>query len=188
MKIAILVALSVFLVFLSPINVGAQKGWKSYTVDNEFSFQYPSNWKLQERENRFSTTDAGLNYGDSVVQMRFEGGNISDLGSPTDDDLLTKLKSFVEKKDNGKVFESGLDKNAINNRTAPYVIGTYQTQPLLGTPLNMVGLATAVHVNDNELVVVQYVAEENDFDKYLPKVKQVIKSISPLGNNTQVTQ
>jgi hypothetical protein len=185
MKLVVPVAIAILLVFLSPIDVGAQKGWKTETIPDEFSFQYPSNWKLQERENRFTTTDAKLNYGNNHVQMFFEGSNISDLGSPTDDYLLNKLKDYIELKKDGKVFESGLDKNAINNRTTPYVIGTYETQPLLGTSLNMVMLVTAVHVNDNELVLARYIAEQNDFDKYLPKVKQVIKSISPLGNNAQ---
>ena len=187
MKLIILIAAIIFLGFLSPIDVGAQKGSKTYTVPDEFSFQCPSNWKLQEKENRFTTIDASLKYGNNVVQMVFEGGNISDIGNPTDDEILNLLKAQIEKKDDGKVFESGMDKNAINNRTTPYVIGTYTIKPVFGGPFQMVVLATAVHVNDNELVLARYIAEQNDFDKYLPKVKQVIKSISPLGNNTQET-
>jgi hypothetical protein len=43
-------------------------------------------------------------------------------------------------------------------------------------------LVTSVHVTDDEVVLVRYVAEQDDFDKYLPKAKQVIKSISPVNS------
>lgn len=45
-----------------PIDVDAQKGFKSYIVEDEFSFKYPSNWKLEDRENRFTSIDASLEY------------------------------------------------------------------------------------------------------------------------------
>ncbi len=124
--------------------------------------------------------DVVLKYSNNDVQVVFEGGKISELGNPTDNNLLESLKGKIEEKKYGKVFESGLDKNAINNGTAPYVTGTYTTEPLFGSALNMVILATVVHVNNEEVVILRYVAEENNFDKYLPKVKQVIKSISPV--------
>jgi hypothetical protein len=166
MKLALSIVVALCLAFLSPIDVGAQKGWKTYTVEDEFSFKYPSNWKLQERENRFTTIDATLDYGKNKdVHMVFEGGNISEVGDPTDDDLLSRMERTIEDRPNGKVFESGLDENAINNRTAPYAIGTYTTESLFGSTPNIAVLATFVHVNDDELVLVRYMSEENDFDK-----------------------
>jgi hypothetical protein len=180
---------TIFLAFLSPINAGAQKGWKTFTVEDEFSFQYPSNWKVQERENRFTTIDARLNYRNNDVQMTFEGSPIA-LAN-TDDEMLQALKSYIETKDNGNVFESGIDKQMINNKTAPYVIGTFSAKSLFGLPLNAIELVTAVNLPNNELVIVQYIAKENDFDKYLPKVKQVVSSISPIdsmGNGDLLNQ
>jgi len=181
MKLVIPIAVGIFLAFLSPIGVDAQKGWKTYTVDDDYSFQYPSNWKLQERENRFTSIDARLKYGNNAVQMVFEGGSNSTFATQTDDQRLDALKSFIESKNSGNVFESGIDKQMTNNGTAPYVIGTYSTPSLFGIPLNVVALVTSVHLPNDETVLVQYVAKENDFDKYLPKVKQVINSVSPLG-------
>jgi len=166
----------IFLALLFPINVGAQKGWKTFTVEDEFSFQYPSNWNVQERENRFTSIDARLDYRNNDVQMTFEGSPVG-LAN-TDEEMLQALKSYVENKDNGNVFESGIDKQMNNNKTAPYVIGTFSAKSLFGLPLNAVDLVTAVNLPNNGQVIVQYIANENNFDKYLPKVKQIVSSIS----------
>lgn len=179
MKLVLVIAATIFFVFLSPVNVGAQKGWKTYTVDDEYSFQYPSNWKLQERENRFTSIDAKLKYGNNAVQMVFGGG--ANVDTRTDDEMLEQMKSIVEEKKDGSIFESGIDQQMTNNRTAPYVIATYSTTPLLGASIKMVELFTAIHL-PNKVVGVEYLAEENDFDKYLPKVKQIINSISPTNS------
>ena len=80
MKLLIGVLVAAFLVSLNPIDVEAQKGWKTYTVEDEFSFKYPSNWDLEERENRFTSVDARLEYGNNDVQMVFQGYDISELG------------------------------------------------------------------------------------------------------------
>ena len=173
------------MISLGPIYVEAQKGSKTYTVEDEFSFKYPSNWELQERENRFTTMDAKLKYGNNDVQMIFEGLRTTDspIASADDNSILEVMKTVIEGKNEANVFESGVDKYVINNRTAPYVIGTYKPTNLFGVSLNMVDMMTTVHVNDDEIVLVQYLAEQNDFDKYLPKVEEVIKSISPVGGD-----
>jgi hypothetical protein len=85
---------------------------------------------LEERENRFTTIDAGLKYGNNVVQMLFEGEDISDLGTPTDSQLLETMEALIEDQNDGSVLESGIDKYVINNRSAPYSIGTYTTEGL----------------------------------------------------------
>jgi hypothetical protein len=183
-KLLLLALIVAFLFGFSPIWVEAQKGWKTYTVESEFSFKYPSNWKLEERENRFTSMDARLEYGNNDVQMTFEGmsptdaGSASDIVGRTDSELLDALETVIDDKNLGSVFESGLDKYTINNRTAPYAIGTYSTESLFGISLEMAVMMTAVHVGD-ELVLIQYLAEEDDFDKHLPKVEQVLNSITP---------
>src|SRR5206468_884974 len=115
MKLAFVIAVAIFLAFLCPIDVGAQKGWKTYTVEDEYSFKYPSNWKLQERENRFTTIDAELKYGNNDVQMIFEGGDT--FATRSDDEMLEAMKTVIEAKKGGNVFESGIDKQMINNGT-----------------------------------------------------------------------
>jgi hypothetical protein len=187
MKLVLAIVVGALFICVTPMGAEAQNGLKEYTVADEFSFKYPSFWKLVERENRFTTIDARLEYGNNDVQMVFEGGNISERGSPPDSQLLEGFERIIEGKNNGKVFESGLDKYVINNRSAPYAIGTYTTESLLGSSSNMVVLVTGVHVTDDEFVIVRYVADEDDFDKYLPKVEQVIKSISPIGSIQQNT-
>ena len=179
MKSASLFALTVFSILLSPTFVDAQKGWKSYTVVDEYSFQYPSNWKLEQKENRFTSIDARLEYGNKVVRMAFGGGIDEKLAAQSDDQTLERLQEIMEQK--GNIFESGIDKQMANNGTAPYVIGTYSTKSLFGKSFSMVELLTSVRLPNNEIVIVEYHAEENDFDKYLPKVKQVINSITPIG-------
>jgi hypothetical protein len=139
---------------------------------------------LEERENGFTTIDAGLKYGNNVVQMLFEGEDISDLGTPTDSQFLETMEALIEDQNDGSVLESGIDKYVINNRSAPYAIGIYTTEGLFGNSFNVALLVTSVHVTDDEVVLVRYVAEQDDFDKYLPKAKQVINSIS-LVNSTQ---
>jgi hypothetical protein len=185
MKFIILVLMVLSLVTIVPIGVEAQKGLKTYTVEDEYSFKYPSNWKLEERENRFTSVDARLEYGNNDVQVIFERGEET-LNFASNDQLLGAMKTVIESKNSGAVFESGLDKYVFNNQTAAYAIGTYETEPLFGSALNMVVFVTGVHIADNELVLVQYVAEENDFDKYFPKVEEVLNSISPINaDNTE---
>ncbi|MGB7706708.1 MAG: hypothetical protein WBL64_05365 [Nitrososphaeraceae archaeon] len=182
MKSVSLVALAIFFTLLSPMIVDAQKSLKSYSVEDEFSFQYPSNWKLHERENRFSDTDAWLTYsnnGKDVLKIILQG--YSNTTAQPDDEKLEALESTVKNQENGEIVESGVDNQMTNNRSAPYVIGTFTDRTLFGTPLNMVMLLSAVLLPNNELIVVEYYASENDFDKYLPKVKGVINSISPIS-------
>lgn len=188
MKFIIGAVVVITMVLMFPGNVDAQKGFKSYTVEDEFSFKYPSNWKLEERENRFTSIDARLEYGNNDVQMTFEGMGESDgdsaavIAGADDNQLLDGVETVLEGKNQGSVFESGLDKYMINNRTAPYAIGTFTTESLFGISLDMVVLLTAVHLND-EVVLVQYYAEEDDFDKHLPKAEQVLQSITPVSQS-----
>lgn len=182
MKSISLGALAIFFTLLSPTIVDAQKGWKSYSVEDEFSFQYPSNWKLHERENRFSDTDAWLTYdndGKNVLKIIFKG--FPNANASLDDEKLEVLESAVKNQENGDIVESGIDNQMTNNRSAPYVIGTFTESTLFGTSLNMVMLLSTVSLPNNVFVQVEYYAQENDFDKYLPKVKQVVNSITPIS-------
>jgi|GEM_PF-1286690 hypothetical protein len=47
MRLLLAMFTAVFLVSFSFTETEAQKGWKTYTVEDEFSFQYPGSWKLE---------------------------------------------------------------------------------------------------------------------------------------------
>jgi hypothetical protein len=51
----------------------------------------------------------------------------------------------------------------------------------------MVGMVVMVTLNPAQVVIVQYLAEQDDFDKYLSKVEKIFQSIRALdnGGNTQ---
>jgi len=162
---------------------------KSHTVPDEFSFQYPNNWKLEGRENRFSSSDASLTYGRGLtVQVNFEGVRSDDpsgtIVGQSDDMMVKAMESALGTIYDATPYESGADKYIVNNHTAPYALGTYTVPALFGKDIDMVAMVAAVHVNDDETVLFSYLAEQNDFDKYLPKVEQVMQSIKPVGNAT----
>lgn len=194
MKLLIGILIAVFLVNLSPLNVEAikvLKESKTYTVPDEFSFKYPYNWKLQERENRFSTVDAILTYGPvNNVIMTFQTGNKSEFGlSGSDNESMNTMERFLtDNFEAANLYEKGSNKYIINNHTAPYVIGTYtggwSTDLRTGetSGVDWAVMLAAVHLNDDKVVFVQYKTPIDDFDRYLPKVQQILKSISPINS------
>jgi hypothetical protein len=157
---------------------------KTYIVPDEFSFQYPNNWKLEGKENRFSSSDASLTYGKGLtVQVNFEGIKSEDpsgiMVGQSDDLMVEAMEHAFGKIYDATPYESGADKYIVNNHTAPYALGTYTVPALFGKDIDMVAMVAAVHVNDDETVLFSYLAEQNDFDKYLPKVEKVMQSITP---------
>jgi hypothetical protein len=77
------------------------------------------------------------------------------------------------------VFESGDDKYFINNQSASYVIGTFTKTNLFGYERDFVVMAVAVQLNDDDAVLVQYIADKDDFDKLLGQVEGIIQTIAP---------
>ncbi len=169
---------------LSPV-YATKAGLKTYTVPNEFSFQYPSNWDIKDRENRFTTIDAISDF--ATGWMTFEGDfdddDNMDVTGLSDSQLLDGMKSNVEINRGGSVFESGTDKYFVNNQTAPYVIGTFSEKNILGYSGEFALMVVAVKTNDG-VVLVQYSAQQDNFDKSLPKVEKVIQSIKAVGNGS----
>jgi hypothetical protein len=164
-------------------------GWKTKTTNEGYSFQYPSNWKL-EKVNRFHNFDARLVYGNNIVQMNFESGDPIDylmLGISDESDLTALETASATLFNDGTTFESGTDKYMINNHTAPYAITKFESDPgLFGRTLDMVGMVVLVHLSDSKIALVQYVAEEDDFDKFLPKAEQILESITTTGSNANI--
>ena len=117
--------------------------------------------------------------------MNFESGSPFEylIFSLNDtESAISSLETMAERLYDGTVEESGADKYTINGHPAPYTIVTYQSDPgLFGATLDMAAQVTLVHLSDDHVALVQYVAEEDDFDKYLSKAEQIIESIKPIG-------
>jgi hypothetical protein len=89
---------------------------------------------------------------------------------------------MVERLYDGTLEESGSDKYIINGHPSPYAIVTYDSDPgLFGGTLDMAAQVNLVQLSDDQVALVQYIAEEDDFDKYLSKVEQILESIKPVG-------
>ena len=80
------------------------------------------------------------------------------------------------------IFESGNDKYVVNNQSAPYVIATMDKQNLFGYKQHLVIMAVAIPLGEDDGMVLQFIAEENDFDKLLGQVEGLIQSVKPTTN------
>jgi len=185
MNTKILLAVALALVIFSTGQVYALKTFSTKNVDEgNYSFQYPNNWK-NEKLNRFHNLDARLVLGHNDVQMNFESGNPIDYLIFSPDTELTSLETMAEGLYSGDLQESSADKYTINGQPAPYAIVTYKSEPgIFGATADMAAMVTLIHLNDDEVALVQYIAEEDDFDKFLPKAEAVLQSITPLGNQS----
>lgn len=119
--------------------------------------------------------------------MMFEGGNISDFAiSDSNDELMDTMETWMENSYDASLYENSSNKYIINSQSAPYVIGTFtgrwSTDLLTGetSGIDWVVMVVAVHINEDQIVLVRYVTEMDDFDRYLPKAEKVFKSISPV--------
>jgi hypothetical protein len=151
---------------------------KSYDT-GKYTFDYPNECKLTERENRFTSRDASLECNGKV--MIFESGTelSQSLASHSDSKILEVIEGVAESLYNdASIFESGTDKYVINNKTAPYIIATFAKEGLFKNS-DMVVLGILIQVGD-EAVFVQYMANANDFDGFLPKAEQIFESIRPI--------
>lgn len=173
----------------APTGIEAKTYETKNVEDGDYTFEYPNNWK-SEKLNRFHSFDARVVLGNNDAQMNFESGspfdylifNLNDTES-----VVSSLETIAERVFDGTVEESGADKYTVNGHPAPYTIVTYQSEPgFFGATLDMAAQVTLVQLSDDHIALVQYAAEEDDFDKYLSKAEQVLESIKPVdGIKTQ---
>jgi hypothetical protein len=176
--------LLVTIISLAPSSAEAKTFETKNVEEGDYTFEYPNNWKSQKL-NRFHSFDARVVLGNNDVQMNFESGspfdylifNLNDTES-----AVNSLETIAETLYDGTVEESGADKYTINGNPAPYTIVTYQSEPgFFGATLDMAAQVTLVQLSDDHVALVQYVTEEDDFDKYLSKAEQILESIKPIG-------
>lgn len=112
------------------------------------------------------------------------------IASSSDDDLVDTMETVMDGLyENYNVVETGTDKYVINNRTAPYVLGTFDQEFSnafgLSSTEPWVLLTMTIRLNDDEPVLVQYRNNEDDFDKDLPMVERILRSIEVIGNGAE---
>jgi hypothetical protein len=164
-----------FLIVFTATNIYGDD-WKNYTVEGKFSFNYPSDWNVTGKENRFDPYDAKVSNGSVSVTFDLDE---DDPGYSNDDFILQSLETASNNSfDNLEIFEKGTDKYIINNQTAPYIIATFdEDRPFL--PRNAALMFVFVKFGDN-WIEVYYTSEKNDFDKYLATAEKIMKSIRPI--------
>jgi hypothetical protein len=165
---------------LSPVEA------KTFMSKDGFSFDYPSNWKLKDRENRFTSVSATLenklvNSNSSIIVFEnlnktlgvFDSTETANEGDST---TIDSLNEIIRTKWNTKEFESATDKYIINNKTAPYVIGTFERCDIYNNCYDYAVMAISIKL-DNANVIGQYIAQWNDFDLFLNQVEKIFQSV-----------
>lgn len=166
---------------------------KTFTSKDGFSFDYPSNWNLIDRENRFTSISATLVnklVNDNSTWITFEHNkrvNVSD--TPNTDRIITAeedkmtidtLNTMMQNRWNATLFENGTDKNIVNNVSAPYVIGTFEKCDFLDNCNNYAVMLILMRL-DNAIIFGQYLAGWNDFDKYFGQVEKIFQSVKEVS-------
>jgi hypothetical protein len=148
--------------------------WKTYTdINGKFTVDYPTDWNIDPRENRFETKD--------VIFSLFDEGNSVNLGivttdTPTNLDIEEYGEDIIHQRsstrDNFRLIDSWeCEKYTISNATTCSLVFTTGTSP---SELAEMDVYT---VHNTTTYTIVYRTIPDLFDKYLPTVDQIIKSI-----------
>jgi len=149
--------------------------WKTYTdINGKFTIDYPTDWNIEPRENRFDTKD--------VIFSLPDEGNSVNLGIVTTEtptnvaieeygkDIITERTST---RDNFRLIDSWeCAKYSINNSTTCSLVFTTGTSPFEFAEMDVY----TVHNTTTYTIVYRTIPDL--FDKHLPTVDQIIKSIN----------
>jgi hypothetical protein len=154
---------------------------------NGYTLEAPNGWKVTNKENRFTSTDKTLDYDKAgkVGSVKLEHSDSFGVDSNYNTDQLEEVIGNVYP--DASVFESGDTKYMVNNETVPYVIATMTKENLFGYKHHFVIFAATVPLGDDEGLIVQYIATEDDFDKLNSQVEKIIQSIKPTGSVSSVS-
>lgn len=186
MKLLLVIVPAVLLICLAPLCAEA----KTYEND-KYSFEFPNGCKLEKKENRFSTANAILDCkGDAGLQFESSADLSDSIALASDDTLVDTMENVFERLyENVNIVETGTDKYMINNLTAPYVLGTYDQEfsNAFGfsstKPYVLMGMI--IKLNSDDVILVQYRNNEDDFDKGLPMAEKIFQSVKGLGKGTK---
>jgi hypothetical protein len=149
--------------------------WKTYTdINDKFTIDYPTDWNIEPRENRFDTKD--------VIFSLPDEGNSVNLGivtteTPTKLDIEEYGKDIITERtstrDNFRLIDSWeCEKYSINNATTCSLVFTTGTSPFESAEMDVY----TVHNTTTYTIVYRTIPDL--FDKHLPTVDQMIKSIN----------
>lgn len=164
---------------------------KTYELDT-FSFEIPKGCKVDKEKNRFDSDSTHLECGNDKELVFESGTNLDfvDLTQPPTA-VVSELEALMELaygEDNPEIFESGADKYTINNASAPYALATWTHTGynLFGAELtkDVAGMVIAIKVDENTVALGQYIAPEEDFDKFLKKAEGAFESVQPIEAST----
>jgi hypothetical protein len=174
----VFVVISISLIFIFLVNIPsafAQKDqWLNWNdPDNQFTLQYPSNWTITPRDNRFEEEDVLFHIDGNSTTLDINVYNTSDT------DIRVPMERSVEANKaesppfKPKLFE-GIDyvKYTVSGKPAGSAVWINDV-PFLG---KIVWQNIASIVGD-KFVGILYTSPATEFDKYLPVVEKVIQSI-----------
>lgn len=163
---------------------------RTYELD-DFSFEIPKGCKVDKEKSRFESDNTHLDCGNDK-EMVFESGknyNLIDMKQAPQAVVsdLERLMELAYGEDSPEIFESGADKYTINNATAPYALATWTHtgNNLFGAELtkDIAGMVIAIKLDENNVVLGQYISPQEDFDKFLPKAEGAFKSVKPIDSS-----
>jgi|GEM_PF-3530394 len=159
---------------------------KTVTGDG-YTLNAPSGWKITNKENRFTSFDKTLSYdkGGKIGSIKLEHSDSFNTNANYNTDQLEQVIGMVYP--DASVFESGNTKYMVNNETVPYVIATMTKENLFGYKHHFVVFAATVPLSDNDGLIVQYIATEDDFDKLNSQVEGIIQSIKPSSSVSSIS-
>jgi hypothetical protein len=157
--------------------------------DKQFSLQYPSDWPIRPRENRFEDQDVTLYAGGDLAaatNMTTLSINVINVPLSTDPsrDLKETMKATVESTTNDlnniatdmKLFEGPeFDKYAVSGKpagSAIWVINNPKDLTIDRAVLQFIG-----SIVGDKFVGIYYNSPDKQFDNYLPQIQKVIQSI-----------
>ena len=170
-------------VMLSTTSVYGQEDneteWLTYNdPEDKFSLEYPTDWELESKENRFdikdfivSTKDEGNSVSIGMTSIQFEGkkGDIED-----GEEIIVP---GLENRDNFRLIESWeCEKYTIDDEKSCSIVFTSGSSPFNFAEMN-------VYLNsDNGIHTIIYKTTSNLFDKHLPSAEKIIESIKILDD------
>lgn len=151
-----------------------------FTSKDGFSFDYPPNWEVKGRENRFNgfsaTLENKLANNNFIYFQYLNKSDLSHLEDKTDKIKIDFLSNAIRDNYEGTAFESGADKYIINNKTAPYVIGVVDKCNTLSYCSHYAIMQIFIRLNESG-VIGQYIAQQDDFDMFLNQTEKIFQSV-----------
>ena len=155
--------------------------WKNYTdPEGKLNLQYPSDWNIEPKKNRFDTKDLELSKEGSILGRIATVIIISDKNFDMSEGTVkefTQLYADVQKNEipSYRIIEDDIDKYQIDgNEASGYIFGQNSDDGVKLGGLQLVSFP------NNNLFGFMYMARQNDFDRFLPTVEKIIESIKLL--------